>query len=201
MPYRLDRGLRAELLPQPSDAHVHHVGARDRSGSPTRPRAVAPGSRPRPGGRRDGGASGTRGRSSSATQLAQPYLRDGQGRGQLPRPQDAAVLAAASPATQLGSYAREQLVEREWLRDVVRGAEAEAPELRRGDPTAPRRSPRAARGACAGAGAGHSRPPSFGSKRSRTTRSYRSASARVSPAGPVACPRPRGNPSALQPTR
>src|SRR5947208_7353971 len=128
MPNRFDGGIRAELLPQPPDADLDHVRARVE--------VVAPDVREQPLSADDLAfvehqvveepelAVGERG-----DHVAELCLTARDVEREQPRVDDAAVLARP-PAPELGPNAREQLVERERLREVVAGAEVESAQLR-----------------------------------------------------------------------
>ena len=123
----LDRGSRAELLPQPPDANVDHVRARVE--------VVSPDVREQPLPADDLALVQDEVVEEAelpvgqlGDHLPQPCLPLRDVERETAGPHDGAVLDRPSPP-ELGAHAGEQLVERERLRDVVAGAEVQAAQL------------------------------------------------------------------------
>src|SRR5581483_7932811 len=128
IPHRVDGRVRAELLPQPPDADLDDV----RAGV----EVVAPHL-----GEETLAADDLAGMDREVVE--QPKLTVGQrsvdvGEPRLPPREvehertgsDEVPVVGKRPATELSAHAREQLVERERLRDVIARSEIEAPQLR-----------------------------------------------------------------------
>ena len=125
---RLDRSVGAELLAQAAHADVDDVGAGIEAIAPdVGEQAFRLTTSPR--GERGGGAAGTRGRTGRR-QVRRTTLTPGEVERQ-PPPHARLTRSSRPVLAEVHANPRDQLVERERLRQVVGAPELEAPQLRR----------------------------------------------------------------------